>query len=109
MIGRLTPKRVQRAIDNPCEVELWCLDFAGVVEKDEAGRPVRFRRRCKNRQCCQPGPGTIALHVWDLATGEYETVVLPDPRGEGRLESVPLTAGRASRQGVNGHGPVQRR
>lgn len=76
-LGRMTPKRVNRALARPHEVELWCLDFVGIVEKDGAGVPVRFRRRCKNRRCCNPGPGRVVVHVWDLQTGAFETIEEP--------------------------------
>lgn len=79
-LGRITAKRVSRAVQYPHEVELWCRDFVGIVEKDATtGQPVKFRRRCKNRKCCNPGEGMIAVHIWDLQTGEFETVELPNP------------------------------
>ncbi len=64
-------------INGQPEVYLRCLDLAGVVELDEAGIPVRFRRRCKNRRCCPPRDGWVAVHRWTITTGEYVTEYVP--------------------------------
>ena len=80
-IGRMTPARARRAIERPNEVELWCLDYFCTVVKDECGRPVAVKARCKNRECCPPKRGMMSLHVWDIVTGEFTTEWTPDPRG----------------------------
>lgn len=80
-LGRMTSARARRALERPQEVELWCKDYYGTVIKDADGVPVEFRTRCKNRECCPPRRGMMALHVWDLVTGEFTTQWTPDPRG----------------------------
>lgn len=63
------------------EVALRCLDLAGVVEYDGAGRAVVFRRRCRNRRCCPPRDGFVAVHCWDIdpagETGAFVTRYVP--------------------------------
>lgn len=76
-MGRMTPKRVQRAIANPNEVELWCQDYKATVLKDSAGNPKELRMACNNRLCCRPKYGKIGVHIWDLSTGEYRTEEMP--------------------------------
>jgi hypothetical protein len=80
-LGRLTQARARRAIERPYEVELWCLDYVGTIVKDTEGRPISFRTRCKNRECCSPKRDMIAIHVWDIVTGEFSTEYLPAIRG----------------------------
>lgn len=79
-IGRMTQARARRAISNPNEIELWCLDYFGTVVRDGNGTPVAVKARCKNRECCPPRRGMMALHVWDIVTGEFTTEWQPDPR-----------------------------
>lgn len=69
------------------EAALRCLDLAGVAEYDGTGRPVGFRRRCRNRRCCPPRDGFVAVHRWDLGLAlaqhragervEFETRYVP--------------------------------
>lgn len=77
----MTQARAQRAITFPNEVELWCRDYVGTIVKNQFGVPVSFRTRCKNRECCPPKRDMIALHEWDIVSGEYRTYYKPDPRG----------------------------
>lgn len=65
------------------EVKLRCKDLAGVVEYED-GIPVVFRRRCKNRDCCMPRDGFMAVHRWtiyghqnDRGVSEYTTEYIP--------------------------------
>lgn len=83
-LGRMTQARVKRAMDNPNKGELWHKDYVITIVYDDNGAPIQAEQRCKNKQCCNPKHGTIAVHVWDLGTLEYETKVLPDPRTEQR-------------------------
>jgi hypothetical protein len=66
------------------EVKLRCLDVIGVVEYDARGIPVVFRRRCKNRECCEPRDGFVAVHRWTIhgrqnnkGVSEYTTDYVP--------------------------------
>ena len=80
-LGRMTSARIRRAVERPNEVELWCKDYHVTVIKDENGVPIKIRSRCKNRECCVPKHDTIALHEWDIVTGEYVTRYEPAHRG----------------------------
>lgn len=77
----MTKNRIQRAVDRPLEVELWCRDYHGTVVKNQDGIPIAFRERCKNRECCPQKRGMMFLHVWDLVTGEFETLEIASPNG----------------------------
>lgn len=88
-LGRMTQARARRQAEDPTRGELWDRDFVITIVYDCSGRPVRAEKRCTNKRCCTPERGTIAVHVWDLETLEYETKVLPDPTlSRGRHEPV---------------------
>lgn len=78
-LGRMTRARAERAIRFPNRVELWGLDHAITIIKDDRGVPIQAERRCKNPLCCEQKPDKIAIHVWDLTSGEYETKYSPAP------------------------------
>lgn len=85
------------------EVPLACRNFVGVVEVNTDGIPVVFRRRCKNKECCQPRDGWIAVHRWTIygrenghEVGRYTTEYLP-MRPASELVAVPTEQAAARR------------
>lgn len=86
----MTSNGARPEIDLVEEIRLRCKDLAGVIERNEDGIPVVFRRRCKNQQCCPRITGFMAIHRWVIygtmkdgygvprGVGEYITEYVPD-------------------------------
>jgi hypothetical protein len=86
----MKPNGARPEVDLEVDVRLRCKDLAGVIERNEDGIPVVFRRRCKNQQCCPRMAGFMAIHRWVIygaikdnhgiprGVGEYVTEYVPD-------------------------------